>query len=87
MEIINEFFALERQQAGWCFWFFWVLITNIGFFTGWVFAGAVGSLVPALSNPQMMKAAESAVSTLGFAFLVGLLRARVLRRHISDRGF
>ncbi len=75
------FFELEEQQAGWRFWLFWVIMTNIGFFLGlWV-----GGIFAGLVEPGIGQLADKLIqNTLGALIvggLMGLAQGLVLRRH------
>ena len=81
MNLLQTFFELEKQQVGWRFWLFWVIMTNIGFFLGvWVggiFAGLVEPGISQLGD----KLIQNTLSGLIIGGLTGLTQALVLRRH------
>lgn len=50
--MLESFFTEERVHGGWRFWIIWVLLTNIGFFAGFLVEWlALGSITLALAVP------------------------------------
>jgi hypothetical protein len=81
MNLLQTFFAMEKQKAGWRFWLFWVIMTNIGFFLG----VGIGAIMANFVEPGMGQLADKLIqNTLGASIiggLTGLAQGVVLRRH------
>jgi len=72
---------LEQASAGWRFWLFWVIMTNIGFIPG----VGLGSLLGGFFSDKLLQATVSAIV---IGLLSGLAQGLVLRRHqISGLGW
>lgn len=81
MNRVREFFQLEQSKAGWRFWILWVVMTNVGFFSGL----AISSLLGNLFGYRLLQATTSAII---IGFFTGLAQSVVLRRHqISGLGW
>jgi hypothetical protein len=81
MEAWNNFWRLEKEEAGWRFWLAWVILSSIGFFTGLAIGRFfAGLLIP---NPAGMsdKIGEAVIIGAVFATLTGLLQGILLQRH------
>ena len=87
MNLLRTFFELEKQRARWRFWLFWVIMTNIGFFSGlWVgdiFAGLVEPGIGQLGD----KLIQNTLSGLIIGGLTGLAQGLVLSRHGFNAGW
>ena len=87
MNLLQTFFELEKQQAGWRFWLFWVIMTNIGFFLGLWLSGVVASLVELGLGQLGNKLIQNTLSGLIIGGLTGLTQGLVLRRHGFSGGW
>jgi hypothetical protein len=81
MKVLRTFFEKEKRQAGWRFWLFWVIMTNMGFFTGVWLGGLAASFVEPGLGQLGDKLFQSTVSALIIGGLTGLTQGLVLRRH------
>lgn len=81
MNAVQTFFKLEKQQAGWRFWLFWVVMTNIGFFPSVWLGGFVAGLVEPGLGQLADKLIQNTLSALIIGGLTGLAQGLVLRRH------
>ena len=79
--MLRSFFVMEKQQAGWRFWLFWVIMTNIGFFSGIWFSNIFADLVEPGMGLLMDKVIQNTVSALIIGCLTGLSQGIVLGRH------
>ena len=70
MKIINQFLDNERTHAGWRFWLLFVIMTNVGFFSG------LG----------LEKLLFGQVNVYIATTLSGIGQAWVLSRHFPERG-
>jgi hypothetical protein len=85
MKAWNNFWRLEKEEAGWRFWLAWVVLTSIGFFIGLAVGRFfAGLLIP---NPAAMsdKIGEAVIIGAVFATLIGLLQGILLQRHAIPR--
>ena len=74
VDFVKSFFAKEKINAGWRFWILWVILTNIGFFSGLALSGLIGSRLG-------YRLLSATVSALIISFFTGLAQAVLLRRH------
>jgi hypothetical protein len=81
MKLLQTFFELEKQRAGWRFWLFWVIMTNIGFFLGLWVGGIFASLVEPSIGLLGDKLVQNTLSGLVIGGLTGLAQGLVLSRH------
>ncbi len=76
-----KIYFLEQVNAGWRFWLFWVVMANIGFFSGLMMGGLVASFISD-------KLLQAAVTAIFIGLLTSLAQGIVLRRHqISGLGW
>jgi hypothetical protein len=85
MKAWNNFWRLEKEEAGWRFWLAWVILTSIGFFIGLAIGRFFARLL--IPNPAGMsdKIGEAMIIGAVFATLTGLLQGILLQRHTIPR--
>jgi hypothetical protein len=100
MKIFNQFLVAERSHAGWRFWLLFVIMTNVGFFSGLglekllfgyvnvyiaiTFSGIGQSWVLSRHFPEW---GQWAIASAAGWLVGGLLSARILAILIPDISF
>jgi len=74
MDRVRKFFEIEKAKAGWRFWLFWVVMTNIGFFVGLGLGNVLGRFVSG-------KLLQATVTAIIIGLFTGAAQGIVLRGH------
>ena len=72
---------MEKQHVGWRFWLSWVIMTNIGFFSGVGLGLFGGNLVEPQIGELLDKVIQNAVGGFIIGAFTGLAQGIVLARH------